>query len=196
MKVRFPLCLKLGIALAGALLLPIAAYAGDVVTASITPGVTVADLNTIGSGQKIQTTIKLPDGYAPITFANGAAAGQVTIKWADTRSYAAAPVTYDLTALTAAASNTGAASFGKIKIIAIYNNEAANSGKDLIVGGGATLPFTGPLAGTTPTYTIKAGCAWVHFDLSLLGLDCSTNKNLKLDPGANTVSASVVFAGN
>ncbi len=196
-SIKIKIAAALAVALALVLTLPLAIYAAETVTGSITPSVTISGTNTIASGQVIQTTIKLPGGSAPISFASGTGAAQISVKWADTRTYAVStPVTLDLTTLASASTNTGAASFAKIKVIAIFNNEAAASGKDLIIGGNVTTPFYGPLAGTLPTYTIKPGCAWIHYDLTAGGLDCSTNKLFKIDPGANAVSASVVFAGN
>ena len=172
-------------------------YAADVVTASVTPGITLSDVNTLANGQVIQSTTKLPYGYAPISFANGTAAQQVSVQWSDTRTYVAStPVTYDLTALTSASTNTGNATFAKIKVMGIYNNETT-AGHDITVSGGASNPFVGPLGGTTPTYTIKAGTAWVFYDISTAGATVDgTHKSIKIDPGSNNCSVSVMFAGN
>lgn len=171
------------------------ALAAEVVTASVTPGITILSSDTLVSGLKNRSELRLPNGYAPVEFANGTGVGQVSVKYAAVLTLAAStPQTLDLTALTG---GTGAAAFAKAKVLGVYSNDAANGGKDVIVGGGATNPFVGPLAGTAPTYTVKAGCAWVHFDRSTAGMTVDgTHKLIKFDPGSNACSITVVFAGN
>jgi hypothetical protein len=170
---------------------PALAYV-ESVTASVTPGVTVLSTDTLTTGATIRTTTKLPDGYAPIEFAAGTSAQQLSVKYAASISLTAAtPQTLDLENLTG---GTGAATFTKLKVFAIYNTDTTDS---LIVGAAAANPFLGPLAGTAPTYTIKAGCAWICYDRSTAGMTVNaTNSDLKLDPGANAVTCVVVFAGN
>lgn len=161
------------------------------VTASVLPGVTISDVSNT-TGFQIAKQVKFPSSYAPIAFANGTGAGQVDAMWADTRTYSATSTTLDLTTLAAAATNTGAASFSNIKILAIYNNDSTNT---LTVGAAASTPFAGPLGGTSPTITIQPGGCAMFVNKNADGWACSTNKSLKIDPGPNNISATVVLAG-
>lgn len=196
-SLRFGALPRLFAAALVALAFPLAVRAAEVVSASVTPGVTILGQTTLAGGASTSSNVRLPNAYAPINFSNGTLAGQVSVKWFDSRTYASStPVTLDLTTLAGAATNTGSAAFAKVKVFAIYNNEVADSGKDLIIGNAAATPFAGPFGGTAPTITVKAGCSFVIYDLSTAGWACGTNKNLKIDPGANNVSASIVLAGN
>lgn len=163
---------------------------------TVQAGVNITKSNLLIAGINITTPVNLPSGGLPIAFAPGTGPGQISDVWSDTRSYNATPTVHDLTALTAAATNTGLGAFAKIKVLHVQNNEAADSGKDIIVGANATTPFVGPLGGTTPTITVKAGCSLLIYDLSTAGWTCSTAKFLKLDPGANNVSVTLTLAGN
>jgi hypothetical protein len=189
--------LRVFAALLVALAFPAYALAAANVTASVTPGVTVQSTTTLATGSIVSFTSKLPNGYTPIAFANGTGAGQVSVAWSDTRTYAAStPVTLDLTALASAATNTGAANFAKVKVLYIANNEAIGSGHNVIVGAAASTAFTGPLGGTTPTFTIEPGCVFMAFAQSSTAWTTTSANNLKIDPGANNCSVTIVVAGN
>lgn len=181
----------------GLVLLPTPIYAAEVVVASTVAGITVTSTTSISTGVGTSATIKLPDSYTPTTFANGTGARQVTVKWADTRTYSATPTTLDLSSLAAASTNTGAAAFTSVKAIKITNNATA-AGFDLIVGAAASNAFTGFLGGTTPTVTIQPGCSFLIDSSTAAGWAVSGAgaRNLKLDPGANAVGATIVLIGN
>jgi hypothetical protein len=173
---------------------PYLAHAAETVTASVLPGVTVTGTTSVTGGVVTSASIKLPSGYAPISFASGTSAGQVSVKWSNTLTLAAAPTSLDLTNLSG---GTGAATFTKVKLLAIYSTDAANSGNDVTVGNSGADDWTGPLSDATCTYTIKAGGSWVVYDLSTTAMTVDgTHKILQLDPGAQTCHCVVVVAGN
>lgn len=197
MRLRYRQLVALLLSLSLILGFPAYVRAAEVVTASCTPGATINSIDSPTAGVTTNVTVKQPNFYTPVDFSNGTAAGQVTVKYAVTLSLVAStPQTIDLTSLTGGV-GSGTATFSKIKIQGFYSNDTANTGKDIIISGGASNPYLGPLAGTTPTYTLKAGCAWLHFDRSTAGLTVDgTHKTIKLDPGGNNCVLTVVLAGN
>jgi hypothetical protein len=176
-----------------ALALPAAAiFQTTTTTASVTPGVVLNQTTTLTTGSARTISARLPANLAPVEFTSGTGASQVDLVWTDTRTYSATPTTLDLSTLAAASTNSGAATFNNIKIIAIFNNDTTNS---LIVGNAASAQFTGPLSSGTTTITIPAGCGFVFYNKGANGWDAATAKNLKIDPGANNISATIAIAG-
>lgn len=93
------------------------------------------------------------------SFANGVAAGQANILFADTRTLAAsANESLDLSGALLDAIGQ-AAVFAKVKALMIRAAEANTN--DVIVGAAASTPFLGPLGGTTPTITLKPGAFFI-----------------------------------
>jgi hypothetical protein len=178
-------------------LAPVPTFAAEVVTASVLPGVKVASSNALSTGVSNTFSVTIPSGFATVDFANGTSAKQVSVKWADTRTLAVStPVTLDLTSLTGTTTNTGAATFAKVKILSITNNETQGSGKTLTVGAAASNPFLGPLGGTAPTFAVEAGTTVTLYSVSTAAWTTSSASNLKLDPGANSISTTTVIVGN
>ena len=125
--------------------------------------------------------------------AAGSGALAVSKMWTNTISLATStPQTLDLTALSGGAGDTSLAS---VKIFAIYNNETTAS-KKVTVGNAASTQFKGPLSSGTTTIDIDGGAAMVLFSSTAAGWTTSSLNNLKLDPGSNAVSVTVVLAGN
>ena len=93
----------------------------------------------------------------PLALSQGTGASQADLMYAGTRTLAAgANETLDLTSgLTDLFGN--ALVFAKCRGIYVKNKSAT---LDLTIGAAASNAFTGPLGGTTPTMTIKAGDNW------------------------------------
>jgi hypothetical protein len=176
-----------------ALALPAAAvYQTTTTTAQVVPGVVFTQRTTLVTGATRSVDVRLPANLSAIDFTSGTGADQVNVVWSDTRTYSATPTTFDLTTLASAATNTGAAAFNNVKIFAVFNNDTTNN---IIVGNAASAQFTGPLSSGTTTITIPPRCGVLFYNRNANGWDAATAKNLKIDPGANNVSASVVLAG-
>ncbi len=174
----------------------------ETVTASVIPGLTVSVRDTTLTGLSGDVTFKLPAGLVATAFANGLDAAEVTVRaWAKIDLLASTPQTFDLTALPATtwygAAGVSSIAFTKIKAFQILPLTVGDSGDDLTFSGGASNPWVGPLGGTAPTYTIKAGGSWVHHDLSTAGMVVSAGvKSFKLDPGAAVISCYIALVGN
>lgn len=163
------------------------------VTGSVSAVASFTRTDTLTTGATDQQKAVLPANSAPMEFTSGTGISQVNKLWVRTVSLSAStPVTLDLTALTGGVGDT---SFAAIKSITFINHETAGGGKDVTVGAAASTPFTGPLGGTTPTIDVQAGTSLPWVNPEAAGWACGTNKNLKLDPGANAITLSLVIAG-
>lgn len=129
------------------------------------------------------------------TLGEGTGANQLDDFWSADFSLAATSTTYDLTALTGP---RGTVAFTKVKGILIYVSTATD-GHTLLVGNAATNAWFAPFSGATVTHEVMAGGAW--FTNSHLAQTTnpwtvnSTNKNLKLDAGANTIAGTIIIWG-
>jgi hypothetical protein len=86
----------------------------------------------------------------------GTGSSQADKVFSDQRTIvASSSETLDLTALTDPFGVT--LTFAKVKAILIV--ASANNTNDVVIGNAASNPFLGPLAGTTPTITLKPGGA-------------------------------------
>lgn len=149
--------------------------------------------NFLDANSAINNPIALtvPANSAPTVWTSGTGANQVNKVWSDTRTLAASAKTYDLAAEAAASTNTGAASFSAVKILAITNN-GTNA---LTLFNAASTSFQGPLSAAA-TYTLNGGETLLLVNGTAGGWVCSTNKSLKIDPGANSVSVTLTVLGN
>ena len=163
-------------------------------TGTIFASMTFTTTNTISTGINSPVNVSLPSGSTSV--GSGSLAGTIGSGWADTRNYSAAPTTFDLTTLAAAATNTGAASFAKIVGILLINNAIADSGNDITIGNAAATQFLfNGLSAATTTFVVKAGCSVLISDYSSAGMPCGVNKSLKVDPGAGTVNFTIEIIG-
>ncbi len=129
------------------------------------------------------------------SFSNGTTAGLANKLYAATVTCAAAPVSVDLTTVTCYDGTTG---FTTVRALLIINEDTnvlhtVKFGDD----GVGTALFLGGLLGTTPQRTIQASD--FYSDQKLLGATGfavdGSHKNVRLDPGANTVSLTLIVAG-
>lgn len=95
---------------------------------------------------------------------------------------------------TTLSNGIAAASFDKLKVLAIFNL-ATTAGYDLAVGGAASNAFSAIFSDATDEIVIApGGCALFIAPGAGYTVD-SSHKALKLDPGANTFNVLVVAIG-
>jgi hypothetical protein len=150
-------------------------------------------VDQLASGFNKPVNVDIPQSGVSTTWAAGTGAGQVNLGWADQRTLVATSVTLDVSALAAAATNTGAATFAALKGVLI-RNESTSTG-NLTIGNAASVqaPFNG--VGGTETVVLKPGGEYLFTDPSAAGQVVTTNKNLKLDAGASTCLVTTVLIG-
>jgi hypothetical protein len=166
----------------------------DSVLVNLDPSVSISSVTTEVSGAKTSISIRLPQGGV-VNYTHGTGAAQVNATHVNQISLVTStPQTPDLTGLTGGQGDT---SFSKIKVFALFNNEAAGSGKKVIVGNG-TNAFVGPFGAAAHTIAVEAGCGLVMWTKETAGWAVANGSTdgLKLDPGANNVSVTLVLAGN
>lgn len=164
-------------------------------TAKVSHTVSVVKTSTVLDTNDVRLTGTHPADAAPIEFADGTGIGQCTKIGFGYVDLAGSAATIDLTAVSGMTAWQGDTAFAAIKVLKVFNNEATSTSETLAVGDAASVPFDGPLSGTDPKYTVYPGCPMIWMNRSAAGWDCSTNKNLKLDPGANSFRAYVLIAG-
>ena len=166
-------------------------------SAKVSSGVIATKVDSIVGTNDTRVSVQLPDGSAPLEFTSGTGAGAINKMGYGSISLAAAATTVALDAVSSTITNwVGDTAFTKIKELYIYNAATAGTTKPVTVGAAASVAFVGPMGGTTPTQAIDAATALHWTSTEANGWSCSTNKNLKLDPGANTVTVYIVIAGN
>jgi hypothetical protein len=161
-------------------------------TANVTPYVKLLDSGSPFTGANLSTSMETPVGNATTAITNGTGANAINLGWFDQRSYGTGGTTLDLTALAAASTNSGSATFTAVKVLKIKNEDTTNT---LVVGNAASVQFTPGFSAATTTITIQPGQTALFTNLSAAGWDCTTNKNLKIASGASTVSATISIAG-
>lgn len=144
--------------------------------------------NTVGA---VTESVNL--GQAPVQITDGSGNFQFSKLVSGVLSLAVStPQELDLSAVPGARGNV---SFSTVKYIRLFNRSTTAS-HVVTVGGAGTNPFTGPLAGTTPTFDVPA--SGVHVDFKPLGAGWTvdgTHKQLKFNPGANAQVIEFVIAG-
>ncbi|QDV34027.1 hypothetical protein [Tautonia plasticadhaerens] len=166
------------------------------VTVSITPKLEATRTESLIAGVSGgNVSIALPSStVGSQTRAGGAVAITCTKLWTRVISLASStPETLDLTALTGGKGDT---SFSAVKLVDVRNNEAADSGEVLAVGGAASTPFLGFLGAADDTLKVDPGCARTLYTRASAGWSTAGANNLKLDPGANAISVTVTIAGD
>ena len=166
-------------------------------SAKVSSGVIATKVDSIVGTNDTRVSVQLPDGSAPLEFTSGTGAGAINKMGYGSISLAATTATIALDAVASTVTNwVGDSAFTKVKELYIYNAATAGTTKPVTVGAAASVAFVGPMGGTTPTQAIDAATALHWTSTEANGWSCSTNKNLKLDPGANTVTVYIVIAGN
>jgi hypothetical protein len=130
------------------------------------------------------------------TLADGVGLDLADILWHDERTLAATSETLDLSALTRTVfGDSATVAFVKVKGF-IIKNKATTAGFNLTVGNAASNGWTGWTNPATATVAIGPN-AWRGFwEPSLAGVAVSgTNKNVKIDAGATSVTYRIFVIG-
>lgn len=139
-----------------------------------------------------------------LSYTNGTGSGQVDLIYAKQLSLAGSATTLDLTSVTDLSGTS--ISFARVRELWIQNL-ATTAAYTVTVGAAATNQFVGFLGTTTSTciiptnvgatgnYAVVRFCDPYTTGASTGAYVDSTHKNLKLDPGANTISVNVLIIG-
>jgi hypothetical protein len=143
------------------------------------------------------TSISVPQSWSFSVTTSGTAADQTDLKYTQSLSLAASPTTLDLTNLTDVYGNT--VNFKRVRSFAIRMKDTTDS-HTLAIGNAASNAWTGFL-GSTSVLTMQASSSANDSYLVLTAPNTtgfatgSTNKNVKLDPGANTFTVEIEITG-
>lgn len=131
---------------------------------------------------------------APVGYSAGTGSKQIDKIAYQALSFTGAVQTIDLSTIVC---TDGSAGFSKVRFVRIYN-DATNAAHTLVVGNAASNPLAPWFSATTVTETVEPnGCFTKDKPLGTTGWTVdSTNKNLKLDPGANTFTGRLFVGGN
>jgi hypothetical protein len=172
-------------------------------TLSTTLNLNIGTSQTASSGLIVPQTLSAAIAYTGLQLTNGTGSGAVDLVYAKALSLAGSATTLDLTSVT---DLSGASiSFARVRVLVIQNL-ATTAAYTVTVGNAASNIFTGFIA-STGTVVIQPNVgatsnysSHVFTDLYSTGASTgayvdSTHKNLKLDPGANTISVNVLILG-
>lgn len=139
--------------------------------------------NAAGVGEAVVDTIDIDK---LVSYVTGSGAGGADGYFAAAINIAASgSQTWDLTSQTDPLGQ--ALDFVRVKAVIVLA-DAANT-NDIVLEGGASTPYLGPLGGTTPTLNVRPGGMALYMDPGATGYLTSGSNNLKL---ANSSSGSAV----
>lgn len=158
------------------------------VSATLSAMMTATRTATTAGG--ISSTIRVSPTNAAGTSFGASTTPAATKLWTGTVSLTAAPATLDLTALTGGEGDT---SFAKVFAFSIQNN-ATTAGSDVTFGGAAADEFVfGQSAAAT--LDVAPGQTFALATTAAAGWTTTGATDLKLDPGAATLTATVTIIG-
>ncbi len=167
----------------------------SVITATIGLNVNIVDTLAVSAGRLTSYVVPVQLSVST-SYADGTAANQANRVYQFSGSAAGAPVSIDLSTVVCADGTTG---FTKVRELIIFN-DATNAAYTLAFGndGVGTNLFIPMLAGTTPQVAIEPSFPQrFGKPIGTTGWTVdSTHKNIRLDPGVNTVAYRVVVLGN
>ena len=160
-------------------------------TAALTSGFNQTVSTGVVTTQTIPASVSLTTQYA-----NGTAAGKVDLIHARQYTLAGSPTTLDLTNLLDLSG--AAASFARVREL-VVQVVTATGGFDLTLGNAASNAWAA-FWGATGTDKVFAGTIRYFTDPTSVGsgvgaVVTGSSKNLKLDPGANTIVVNLIIAG-
>ena len=130
-----------------------------------------------------------------MSWTDGSGADQANKQWSKRATLTATSVTHDLTALTG---TFGTVTFTKIKLLVLVN-ESTTDGAFLTLGNAASTQWAAPFGGSTQTLKVGPGQALVLGSLKAQSTGAWTvdasNKSLKIDAGAATITYKLVLIG-
>jgi len=145
--------------------------------------------NTIGPAKdNVNTSVS-------IAWTDGSGANQANKQWSKTATLTATSATFDLSSLTG---TFGTVTFTKIKALILINTSTTD-GAMLTVGNAASNVWSAPFGGSTQTVKVGPGSCLI---LSAMTAQSSgpwtvdsSNKNLKIDAGAATITYKLILIG-
>lgn len=164
----------------------------SVVTGSVRLTSNIVD--SLAAGATRTATLAVPMGLDVSTsYTDGVTTGKFNRTYYLSSSAVATPTIINLSTIVCTDLTVG---MTHVRVIIIANDDTVDT-HTLIYGAGTT-PFSPDLGGTTPTETIQPGTAKmvVSKPLGALGHAVSTNINVKIDPGANTVPFRIWIYGS
>lgn len=153
--------------------------------------VNASNPTTLTSGLETPIRIDYPPGRLQSDLANGTAAAQIDLGWTSYQTYSTSGTTHALNALTAAATNSGAATFSATKYIGLWNVDSAI---DLVMGNGAT-PHNFGLSAATTTLTVQELGHSIHYNPTAAGWTTSSATDLKIVSASGTPYGVLVILG-
>jgi hypothetical protein len=158
-------------------------------TGKITATVGASNASDLGGSSAAAATISYALNKA---LSNGTGAGNIDLGHQQDFSVDTTGTTYDLAALAAAATNTGAATFNNVKGYIVVNTDTTDN---LTVGNAASAQFTPGFSAATTTVTVTPGSFFIFYNASANGWDAATAKNLKLAAATNTATGVLILLG-
>lgn len=158
----------------------------------VLPAIQISGTDTKTTGASTSAVGRMPSGWTPTTFTNGTGAGAANKAHYGVLTLSGSATTVDLTSMSF---GIGDASLSKVKGMLIQNLTTTTSYK-VTVGNAASAVFQFMnISATTTTVEVQPGCAFLYFDTTANGTTTTSHNNLKLDPGANTVSVFLAVWG-
>jgi hypothetical protein len=159
-------------------------------TAKLAVTMTAQDESTLTGSTRKGANISFSE--ALLSLAAGTGAGKVSVTHQSDFSVGTSGTTLDLNALAAAATNTGAAVFTKIRGFLVFNNDTTNN---LLVGNAASTQFSPGWSTATNIETVAPKGFVARGNPTAAGWDAATAKNLKLASSAGTVAGTLILFG-
>lgn len=163
----------------------------SVIAGSVKFSVNVTD--TLAAGTTRPSAVAVPMQFdKSLNYADGTTANKSTREYYYSGTATATPTVIDLSTIVC---SDGSVGMTHVRECWVYNDDTVDTHTLSCFGG--TTPFAPHLAGTTPTQVIHPGGLPGGFSkpLGTAGHAVSTNVNLKVDPGANTVAFRVWILG-
>lgn len=160
-------------------------------TAQLSAGFNQTVTSGVITSQTIPASIALTTQYQ-----NGTGAGAVDLIYARQLTLAATPTTLDLTTLTDLSG--AAASFARVREFAVQVVDTTTT--HVVTLGNAASNAWAPIWGATGTNLVAAGSIYHVTDPTSVGSGVgyvvgASSKNLKIDPGSNTVVVNILIVG-
>jgi hypothetical protein len=140
----------------------------------------------IGTGTFMQAASKT------LTFANGAGANKVSQNYSVSKTAAAAPDTYTLSAIVDGLGRTIV--FTIVRMLYLTHDGAVD-GQNLLFGNPATNPWAGPFDDATATIKIGPGGILILGNPLATGYPVTAGDKIKIDPGANSIPYTLHILG-
>lgn len=159
----------------------------------VTLNLTQVDTTNTAAAQGALNAIQLPAGLAAINITPGTGNGQCNLLWGKTITLTgSSPQTLDLRSLTGPFGQV--VTFSRVKVLYVRSQSTTYT-HTVTVGNASTNIWSAPWSSTTVTETTYGSSPMIKTNLGAGWTADATNRNLKLDPGANTQTVEVFVVG-